>query len=307
MLTDRLLDGRLKVRHLILVTTVADHGSVVAAAKALHVTQPVVTRGVREVEQILGVDLFERGPRGMRETVFGSTFLIYARGVINQLREAGDQIDLLHRAEAGRVRIGTHVAGANTVLPHAIAALKQDRPRLTVEVQEGTPDLLYDALLSGTCDVVVGRLRAELPEPLRQELLYQESVDLVTRADHPAQQLHRPRLRMLADYPWILPVGQTALRAELEAAFVNEDAELPANRIECSSVLIVRALLHETDMIAALPRLIVADDGRLRPLQVRLRTISRAVGFTVSDATPLPPAAAALCDQLRISARALTE
>jgi DNA-binding transcriptional LysR family regulator len=56
---NRLLDGRLKVRRLVLVVTVAEQGSVVGAAERLRVTQPVITRGLRELEQILGVELFD--------------------------------------------------------------------------------------------------------------------------------------------------------------------------------------------------------------------------------------------------------
>ena len=59
MTLPHILDGRLKLRHLTLVVAIADRGSVVAAAQALHVTQPVVTRGLREVEDVLGVRLFE--------------------------------------------------------------------------------------------------------------------------------------------------------------------------------------------------------------------------------------------------------
>ena len=107
----------------------------------MHVTQPVVTRGLREVEEVLGVALFDRGARGVTPTMYGDVFVAHARAVIVQLRQAERQIDLLSRAELGAVTVGTHLAGSNLLLPRAIAALKEEHPRLTVIVREATPDV----------------------------------------------------------------------------------------------------------------------------------------------------------------------
>ncbi|MFC7585587.1 LysR family transcriptional regulator [Nonomuraea antimicrobica] len=61
----KLLDGRLKLRHLVLVDVLSTQGTVIGAARALHVTQPVVTRSLQDLEQVLGVALYDRGPRGL--------------------------------------------------------------------------------------------------------------------------------------------------------------------------------------------------------------------------------------------------
>ncbi len=305
MLSEKLLDGRLKIRHLTLVTTIADHGTLISASKALHVTQPVITRGLREVEEILGVSLFHRGPRGVTPTIYGSSFITHARTILAQLRQAGGQIDLLIHADVGRVRVGTHLAGSNVLLPHAITSLKAEHPRLTVEVQEATPDLLYNALLAGETDMAVGRLRATPPPGLHQERLYVEPILLVTRTGHPAHNLSRPRLADLTTFPWILPVEQTALRAELEEAFLHEGAAVPQDIVECTSMPLVRELLVSTDRIAALPSLIAKSDDRLALLDTGLGSISRSVGVTVLAGLPLVPAAGTLLQHLRHAARDL--
>ncbi len=69
-----LLDGGFKLRHLRLITTIAENGTIAGAARDLYVTQPVVTRGLREAEEILGVTLFDRGPRGVTPTLTGRYF-----------------------------------------------------------------------------------------------------------------------------------------------------------------------------------------------------------------------------------------
>lgn len=102
MVTDRLLDGRVKIRHLVLVTAIADEGTLVRAAESLHITQPVVTRGLREVEEVLGVPLFERLPRGVRPTQYGHSFIERARSVLAELRAAGRRCGCCSRGSSAR-------------------------------------------------------------------------------------------------------------------------------------------------------------------------------------------------------------
>lgn len=298
MSNDRLLDGRLKLRHLSLIVAIADAGSVVGAAGSLHITQPVVTRGLREVEDILGVSLFDRGPRGVTPTLFGDSFLEHARAVIAQLRQADRHIGLLTNADLGTVTVGTHLAGSNLLLPRAIAALKREHPRLTVVVREATPDVLQTALLAGDIDLVVGRLTSKAPSGVVQHMLYREPVRPVARVTHPVHSLKSPTLKQLADYPWIFPVEQTTLRREVEDVFLHEGVPLPQNRIECTSILTLRHLLVTTDFIATLPMLIATQDDKLRLIDTRLSAIRRAVGVTRPANGPLSPAAQALLTHL---------
>ena len=305
MATHRLLDGRLKLRHLGLVAAIADNGSIVRAAEAMHITQPVVTRGLQEVEEILGVALFDRGPRGVTPTLYGDTFVEHARAVLAQLRQAEKQIDLLTNAELGTVTVGTHLAGSNLLLPRAIAALKAEHPRLTVVVREGTPDVLQTALLSGQCDLTVGRLSAKTPAALVQHMLYREPIRLVARLDHPVHALERPSLSQLVDFPWIFPIEETALRTELEELFCHEGLAIPENRIECTSILTLRELLLSTDVLAALPMLIAKHDDKLALIDTPLESIRRSVGVSRSAHRPLSPAATALLAHLRQQATGL--
>lgn len=299
MSTDRILDGRLKIRHLVLVTAIADEGTLVRAAESLHITQPVVTRGLREVEDLLGVPLFERLPRGVTPTQYGHAFIERARSVLAELRIAGEEVRLLQSGQLGTVTVGTHLAGSNLLLPRAIAGLKAEHPRLTVVVREGTPDMLQQLLLAGDLDLTVGRLSSTVPVRLEQERLHQEPIRLVARAGHPVHEGGRTSLSDLIAYPWIFPVAQTALRAELEAVFFHEGLPLPADRVECTSMLTLRNLLVSTDVIAALPMFIAVDDRELRILPTPLSSIRRSVGVTMPKDRAPSAAAAALLAHLR--------
>ncbi|NUP79996.1 MAG: LysR family transcriptional regulator [Nonomuraea sp.] len=299
-----LLSGRLKLRHLVLVTTIAEQGGVLRAAEHLHLAQPAVTRGLREVEQILGVELFTRGSRGVTPTLFGEAFIDHARAVQAELRRAGERIAGLADGTAGTVTVGTLLAATNVLLPRSIAALKSERPGITVVVKEGTFDSLVPQLVGGDLDLILGRLNPIEDRPdLRQIPLYNEPVLLVARAEHPAGSA-----RALADllaYPWILPLEQTSLRQELEQVFRREELPLPADRTECTSILTIRSLLLETDMIAALPALFVRTDPQLRELQVPLPSVRRSVGATLPAARALTPAGKIMLAHLQQQAQRL--
>jgi DNA-binding transcriptional LysR family regulator len=300
---DRLLDGRLKLRHLVLVTTIAEQGSVVRAAERLRVTQPVVTRGLRELEAILGVELFDRGPRGVTPTIYGSAFLSHAQAVLTQVRQAGQHITELREGRAGTVTVGTHLAGSTVLLPRAIARLKRARRGLRVIVREATPDVLLADLLVGRIDLTVGRLAPRDDGDRTARIpLYQEPVRLVTRAGHPALSSPDRALPQLMDYPWVLPVDQTALRGELEEVFFAQGLPLPADLVECTSMPTLRSLLLDSDAIAALPMLIAEGDDRLALLDTPLRSISRLVGVTVARNRAPSPGAGLLLEQLRAAA-----
>ncbi len=302
-----LLNGRLKLRHLVLVVAIADQGSVLRAAEHLHLAQPAVTRSLREVEGVLGVELFTRGPRGVTPTLFGDAFVEHARAVLAELRRAGERIAGLADGEVGTVTIGTLLAGSNVLLPRAIAALKRDRPGIRVIVQEATFDAQVPRLLDGEIDLILGRLNPiDDLRGLRQITLYGEPVRLVARRDHPARSRPGLRLADLIGYPWVLPLEQTALRTELEQVFRAEGLALPGDLVECTSVLTVRTLVRDTDMIAALPELVARTDAGIAPLPVPLETVRRQVGVTLPAHRAPTPSARIMIDHLRREAAELT-
>lgn len=308
MAGQRLLDGRLKLRHLILLEEIADRGSLVAAARALYMTQPVLTRALQDVERILGVPLFDRRPHGVTPTMYGEVLVAHARSVLAQLRQADSRIAELERADAGQIVVGTHLFGSNLVLPTAIARLKESHPRLVVVVREASPEVLRDAVAAGEADLMVGRLVAQPPDGLVQERLYLESILLMARNAHPAHRMIDPTLADLSGFPWIFPIAQTSLRDELEETFLLDGAPIPENRVECTWMPTLRQLLVSTDTIAVLPALVAKDHEMLAEIKVRseaLPRLRRAVGVTTARHRPPAPGSIALMAQLRNVVREL--
>ncbi|WP_155543431.1 LysR substrate-binding domain-containing protein [Amycolatopsis camponoti] len=294
----RMLDGRLKFRHLLLVEALSGQGSVVGAAAALHVTQPVVTRSLQDLERILGVTLYERGPRGIRPTEFGDAFTEYARSALAQMNQASRHLQEIADATRGHVVIGTHLAGSNLLLPRAVAHLKRDRPALRIVVREATPGALLDDLVAGKIDFIVGRLATVPPEGTIQQTLHAETIRVIARSGHPLAARTEIPLDELIAYPWILPGVETALRTELEEFFHRNDVSLPPDRVETTAFLTIRQLLVETDMVAALPELIGASDPRLTALPISLDLVGARVGITLAAGRRLSPASEAMMQSL---------
>lgn len=301
----RLLDGRLKIRHLVLIDALTRRGSVIGAAAEIHITQPVATRSLRDIETILGVELYERGPRGITPTIFGEAFTEHARAVLAQLRQAGRHVVELADADRGTVVVGTHLAGSNVLLPQGIARLKRRRPLLTVVVKEGSPDSLMVELEAGRVDVIVGRLTAPSTAAVAREPLYQERVEVFAGRHHPLIGAEGLTMAALGEYPWVLPGAETVLRRELEEAFARAGTAMPANRVEATSFLTVRELLRETDTLAVLPGLIGRGDVHLAALPVPLSAIGHSVGLTLAAGRALSPSVLALIDALEFVARDL--
>jgi DNA-binding transcriptional LysR family regulator len=301
----RLLDGRLKIRHLVLVDALTRQGSVIGAAAVLHISQPVATRTLQELEAILGVPLYQRGQYGVTPTTIGQAFTRHARAVLAQLSQAGRQVTELANPDRGTVVVGTYPGGSNMLLPQAITELKGERPLLTVIVRQGSPEALSVELEAGRIDLIVGRFTSPTTKSELRMPLYDESIEIFTRAQHPLAQRRTIAFADLGDYPWIIPDTETALRREMEQLFARHAMPLPDNRIEVSSWFVIRHLLLKSDFIAALPRPVALDEPSLRALPLSLESIRHAViGITTAAGRALSPWANALIQSLQTIATA---
>ncbi|MGH8306591.1 MAG: LysR substrate-binding domain-containing protein, partial [Steroidobacteraceae bacterium] len=296
-------------RHVELIAELYDRRSILKASRRLNLTQPTLTRALQDVESTLGLKLFGRTNRGLEPTVYGEIFARHAKIVLAQLRHAAEELESLRVGYSGKVTVGTLLAASASILPDAIAMLKKERPGVAISVVVGTYDILMPSLLVGDLDMVLGRLPEEgRSRALVYEEFYAEPICVVTRRGHPLSRKRRLALRELANEAWLLPLPQTALRRQIERAFVDAGAPLPRNIIESVSILTNRALLRKSDCIGVMPYHVALDDvkdGLLAILPVKLKSIESPVGVILRAPGDLPPAASALLDCLRLAGKQL--
>jgi DNA-binding transcriptional LysR family regulator len=287
---NRLLTG-IKLRQLRLLVAVSEQGSILRAAATLNVAQPAATKMVRDMEKALGVELFARSTRGVAPTLFGEVVIRHAKLVIAQLRHASDELASLTQGASGRVAVGTLLAAAPYLLPHAIVTLKRERPAINISVIEGTNDKLRPMLRGGDLDLVIGRLPEYRERAgLVHEILYEEPVSIVVRKGHPLAQRRAIKLADLQSLEWILPPPETSLRRQLEQGFRAAGLELPLLSIESVSILANFTILRETDMVAALPRQVAGSQPDLVQLPIDVDIGCGAVGVTLRRDGEIAPA-----------------
>ena len=297
-----LLSRQIRLRHMIVAATIAHRGSIREASAVLHLTQPAMSRSLAELERILGVQLFDRGPKGMTVTAAGAPLITHMQLVTSEvgslLRHAGEIVDGL----SGEVRVGTLLAGTADILPNAVFEVDRRFRGVGVAISEGTPDRLHEDLMSGQIDFVVGRVAPLASMPgVDVELLYDDDVHVVCTPSHPRSG-HRGSLSALVDDAWILPPRDTSLRHQIEAAFIGGCGRVPAQVIECVAPVPLRALVLRGEHLAVVPSGIFVGEferDALVSLQVDIEGTSVPVGIITRSGGELPASAHALIGALR--------
>jgi DNA-binding transcriptional LysR family regulator len=299
--------ARLKTRHLLLLAALDDEANLHRAAAALDITQPAASKLLRELEESLGVALFERLPRGMRTTWYGEVMIRHARAALASLNEAQEEVEALKAGRFGQVNIGAITAPAITLLPAAVAQVRQQHPGLRIALQIETSDVLIDRLLQGRLDMVVGRLfeRHEMAS-LRYERLVEEPVAAMVRPGHPLLAAPRLTLRDLAAAGWIVPPAGSVLRHRFELMFHEAGLDAPVSLIETTALLFITRMLEQSDLLAVAASDVgryYAGHGMVALLPLRLPCKMDAFGLIVRTDRQLSPGATILWHALRTCAR----
>lgn len=134
---------------------IADAGSFTAAATALGYSQPAVSQMVRRLEQRTGTTLVERVGRSVRLTEAGEVLARHAVAVLAALDEAEDEIFAIAGLQAGRVRLVAFPSASATIVPGALARVREGFPGITVTFAEGEPPEALAALRAGECDLAL--------------------------------------------------------------------------------------------------------------------------------------------------------
>ncbi len=292
----------LRFRHLVLIDSLARTQNMHATAQLMSISQPAVSKMLREAEKMLGFDLFQRLPRSLLPTDLGSHVARYAQIALNDARHFVGQVNDLREGGHGLLKIGTIFAPTSQALPQAIVGIKQRWPLLTLEVLEGTSANLLSMLEHKQLDLVVARFtldrhrqlfdfQAPAPEPLC----------LVAGSQHPLAGNSDLPLAELGNWPWIVYPSGTPMRARLERAFAEAGMTSPGNTVETISMQTTLQLLQTAPMLAMLAESMVEPDiraGRLTRLNLPFPLVLDDYGIVTRRNETPAWAAQAFIDQL---------
>ena len=175
---------KLEARQLRYFVAVAEELHFGHAANRLNMSQPPLSQQIRQLEELLGVQLFERTKRSVKLTYAGEVFLGQARIVLGDFDDAVDTVRAAARGEGGLLRFGCTAASAYSVVPTLMRSFKERYPQVEVALHERlTSDQVRD-LHEGRLDVGLVRLPVDQPS-LATERLLEERLVVAIPADHP--------------------------------------------------------------------------------------------------------------------------
>jgi LysR family pca operon transcriptional activator len=278
------MDQRIKFRHLQTLLEVARQRSVGKAADALAITQPAVTRTIRELEQILGVALLEKEGRGIRISHFGEVFLKHAAESLAAVQRGVDTLAQVMKSEGPPLRIGTLPTASASFMPDAVAEFLASGIGSKVTIASGENRALLNSLRLGELDLVVGRLAApELMTGLFFEPLYSEEVAIIVAPDHPLLARRNFTLGALASYTVLMPNKGSVIRPYVDRLLLSNGIPDLPDTVETVSDSFGRAFVIRHKAVWFISRGVVSDDlesGRLAALDIDMRETRGAVGFT---------------------------
>jgi LysR family hydrogen peroxide-inducible transcriptional activator len=290
--------SRITLKHLRYFESLARHRHFGHAAEALSISQPALSLQMKELEEILGAPLVERGARQIRLTALGEEVALRARDILRGV----DEVASLARASSwplsGRLRIGIIPTIAPYLLPRVVSQLGARFPDLALHPREAVTAKLVRDLAEGRLDLAMVALPVSEPG-LAEHPLFEEEFLLVRPVAQSAASV--PRLEELARMPLLLLEEGHCFRDQAIAA-----CKLP--RTPRGEIMEGSSLSTLVQMVAAglgvtlIPEMAAAVEGRAAPVAVQRladRPPSRTVGLVWRQSDPLADRYGAVAEVLQ--------
>lgn len=254
---------------------VADQGSFSAAAEALYLTQPAVSKRVAQLETELEVRLFDRIGRKVSLTVTGAALLPRARRLINDAREIKRLVVDLSGEVRGRLLMGTsHHIGLHR-LPGPLKRFTARFPRVELDIRFMDSEAACRAVETGELELAIVTLPPERQPNLDMLTIWEDPLAFMVANDHPLADAGELTLQQLLEHPAVLPGSTTYTRAILENAVRGAGSELrvgmATNYLETLHMLVATGLGW-----SLLPATVL--DEQVREIRVTGIQLSRRLG-----------------------------
>ena len=296
------------MRHLQCFLAVAQQQSIQRAAASLSISQPAVSKTIKELEAILAVRLFQRSRKGTVLTRHAEIFLHHARASVTALRDGVENLGLATNRGSELVAIGVLPTVAPSLMPPALFAFRRQVPDGIVRVLTGSNVQLLNQLKSGELELVVGRLSdPDQMVGLSFEHLFAEPLMLVVRPGHPLLAEPAASIADISRFWAVLPVRGTVIRHTADSLMISHGQAPMTDYVETLSVSLGRTLTRDSDAVWFVPYGAVKSDvesGWLARLPVPTGGTEEPVGLTLRG-EPRPTATVqVLIDAIRESAAA---
>jgi LysR family hydrogen peroxide-inducible transcriptional activator len=282
------------------------HGHFGRAADACAISQPAMSVQIKELEETLATELFERGARQVRLTSFGEEFALRVRDILRSVDELGDLARASHERLAGRLRIGVIPTIAPYLLPTIIGNLTRSHQGLDIHVRETLTRKLIAEVAEGRLDTAIVALPVSEPS-LTEVALFSENFVLVRPGEDEGKPV--PNGEMLREMRLLLLEEGHCFRDQA-LSFCNMHSVRPRELLDGSSLSTLVQMVSAGIGVTLIPEMAVAVETRSASVSVaRFKSPqpSRTIGMIWRKTSPLGKQLMQVCNVVRQSADTLRE
>ncbi len=217
----------MNLEHLRTLVSIAEQGSLSAAARTLHISQPAVTKQVQRFESELGLSLMNRGPRrGAELTPAGERVLAFARETLANLEALERDLAALKAIEQGTLMLAASTIPGEYLLPALLAGFRARYPQVQVQMSVSDTAAVAEKVLADEVDV--GVIGSEVKRPgLHLERFVGDEIVLAVPPRHPFAGRKSIAVDELAGQPLVMREEGSGTRRSVEIAFAAAGLELP--------------------------------------------------------------------------------
>jgi DNA-binding transcriptional LysR family regulator len=292
----------LDVRRMRVLKSVAEEGSIAAAAQALSFTPSAVSQQIATLEREAGVSLVERGPRSIRLTDAGRALVEHTEGILASLEAAEAEIQAIAGVRGGILRLASFPTAYATIMPAAIAEFRSRHPAVELTLTEADPLMSLARVKSGELDLALLYEYDYVPLPeedaLERDILTDDPIRILLPRGHRETRRRAVSLDTLAEERWITSTARSSCHEFVSRACRAAGFE-PSIGFESDDHGVWQGLVAAGVGVALAPDLalehlhpgVEARPVALQPLKRRIYTAYRAGGRS--------PAIDAMLDVLR--------
>ena len=299
---------RLKLRDLYILSVVVRWGSMAKAASHLATSQSAVSEAIASLEDVLGVRVLDRSPRGIEPTIYATALLKRGHVVFDELREGIKDIEALSGTATGEVRIACPEFLAAGLMTDALDGFSRRYPQIVSYVVEADVTTLeFRQLQERGVDLMITRVpNAFADDDLNIEILFDDPHLVVVGAKSSWASRRNITLADLVHELWIIP-SSLVVDAILKEAFEAQGLKAPAANVVTSFILMRNHLLATGRFITVLPNSVLRYNSKqwaLRALPIKLRTEPMPIAIISLKNRTVSPAVQLFIEHLRTVTKA---